>query len=502
MARAPSSRPLASATTPPGGIPELPGMVAEHAAPNRAARMPTWLRLPRYPRNVWLLLTFTLGKGFQLSIAQVVINLYAYSVGYKQSFIGVLTAAPALGALLAAVPMGLLADRVFRTHRKALLLITGVLNPLALAAIGLTTSAPIMLAASLANGILSSAYWVTNIPILTESVAPRERVRVMSLNSFLLLGIGALGGLIGGAVPELVGAILHQPAFSAVPLRWGVLVAALAVLAPTAPLAFMQELPPLEAEAPTAIGPAPLPDAIPAESEAPVALATSAPDTAADSVSSATSTTSATSDGAAKRSVTGGVARLRGRLALPMLFAALLLPDLLFTTGEGAVAGLLQLYFRLRFLLEPGTLGALAAGAGLLCGVMALLAPPIARRLGKLRAIVAVEVLSAPVMLLIGFAPTVALSVAGEFTRNILRGVFDPIYATFAMERVEDRHRATLSGFYSLTWSIGYSIGPAMAGWLQQNVSLSASFGLGAACLLVAATILYTFFRNAPGVNT
>jgi len=467
-------------------------MGADRTHPPRAAHMPNWLRLPRYPRNVWLLLTFTLGKGFQLSIAQVVINLYAYSIGYKQDFIGVLTAAPALGALLAAVPMGLLADRVFRTRRKPLLLVTGVLNPLALAAIGLTTAAPIMLAASFANGVLSSAYWVTNIPILTESVAPRERVRVMSLNSFLLLGIGALGGLIGGAVPELVGAILHQPAASPVPLRWGVLVAALAVLIPTAPLAFMQERQPVGTGAPEVIGPAPLRDAIPAESGAGIATAPTR-----DMVASG----AASGEGAARGDKQRWAA-VSGRLALPILFAALLLPDLLFTTGEGAVAGLLQLYFHLRFLLDPGTLGVLAAVAGLLCGVTALLAPPIARRLGKLRAIVAVEVLSAPVMLLIGFAPTLALSVAGEFTRNILRGVFEPIYATFAMERVSDRHRATLSGFYSLTWSIGYSIGPAAAGWLQLHVSLSASFAVGAVCLLAAASILYLFFRHAPGVNS
>ncbi|HUY78784.1 MAG TPA: MFS transporter [Ktedonobacterales bacterium] len=492
MARAPSSRPLPSAATPPPGMGSGRGPGAGRKAPTGATHTLGWLPnfgLPRYPRNVYLLLIFTLGKGFQLSIAQVVINLYAYSVGYKQDFIGLLTAAPALGALLAAVPMGLLADRVFRTRRKPLLLITGVLNPLALAAIGLTTSAPIMLVASLANGILSSAYWVTNIPILTESVPAHERVRVMSLNSFLLLGIGAMGGLIGGAVPELVGAILHQPAASAIPLRWGVVVAALAVLLPTAPLAFMQEGQPIHDEQSLVAGPTPLPDAIPAERGALMAAA-SAPASGASSV------------GANPAPVKRGMNVLGGRLALPVLFAALLLPDLLFTTGEGAVAGLLQLYFHLRFLLQPGTLGVLAAVAGLLCGVMALLAPPIARRLGKLRAIVAVEVLSAPVMLLIGFAPTLALSVAGEFARNILRGVFEPIYATFAMERVSSRYRATLSGFYSLTWSIGYSIGPATAGWLQLHVSLSASFALGAACLLLAASILYLFFRHTPGVNS
>src|SRR5690348_13216919 len=94
--------------------------------------LPKLPQLPRYPRNVYLVLLFTLGKGFQIYIGQVTINLYAYSLGYSKDFIGLLSAMPALGALLAAIPIGLLADRV---GRKPLLLVSGVLNPLALAAV-------------------------------------------------------------------------------------------------------------------------------------------------------------------------------------------------------------------------------------------------------------------------------------------------------------------------------------------------------------------------------
>ena len=63
-----------------------------------------------------------------------------------------------------------------------------------------------------------------------------------------------------------------------------------------------------------------------------------------------------------------------------------------------------------------------------------------------------------------------------------------------AMEQVSDRHRATLSGFYSVTWSIGFSIGPSIGGWLQSNVGLSASFVFGAFCLILAPSLLITFF--------
>jgi MFS family permease len=101
-------------------------------------------------------------------------------------------------------------------------------------------------------------------------------------------------------------------------------------------------------------------------------------------------------------------------------------------------------------------------------------------------------------MVLIGFAPTLPLAITGEYARSFMRTLIEPVYAAFAMETVSNRQRATLSGFYSITWSIGFSIGPTIAGWLQSNVSLSASFLYGAFCLLLAPSLLLTFFGRKP----
>lgn len=404
-----------------------------------------------YPRNVYLLLLFTLGKGLQLSIGQVTLSLYAYSIGYKQDFVGLLIAIPSLGSLLSAVPVGFLADRI---PRKPLLLVTGVLNPIALALIGLTTNAPLMLAASFANGVLSSAYWVTSIPMLTESVDAKRRVNVMALNTFLLLGVGSLGGAIGGAVPEVVSALTGLSATAPIPLRWGVVAAAVAVFLPTLPLFWLTEHHPA--------------------AEAPATAAADAPPTE--------------------------TIRPSAR-PISLLFLLLLVPDVLYTAGEGAVVGLLPLFFHLRFNLSPGLIGALVAGGGVLVGVTALLAPSIVRRFGKLRVIITAQLLSAPIAFLIGYAPWLWLAALAELGRNFLRGAFEPVYATFAMERVDARFRARLSGFYSLTWSIGFSLGVAGSGWLQRNVNLSIGFLFGAALLAIAPTWLLLAFARDPNVD-
>src|SRR5437773_10482634 len=89
------------------------------------------------PRNVYLLLLFTTGKGFQLSISTLTLNYYVHSLGYQPDFIGVFSAMPAIGALVSAVPTGMLADRI---GRKPVLLLTAFLTPLFLAACALVTT--------------------------------------------------------------------------------------------------------------------------------------------------------------------------------------------------------------------------------------------------------------------------------------------------------------------------------------------------------------------------
>jgi MFS family permease len=405
------------------------------------------------PRNVYLLLLFTTGKGFQLSISTLTLNYYVHSLGYQPDFIGVFSAMPAIGALVSAVPTGMLADRI---GRKPVLLLTAFLTPLFLAACALVTTPFWLLFCAFMQGVVSTAYWVTNLPLLTESTTERQRVGVFALNSFLLLGVGSLGSLLGGAIPEFIAGILHISAASTIALRWGVFAAALFTFVFGLPLWFLRE---------------------PRR-------------TAANKAAKALLEESVRNSGPLAEAV---LHEKRERLPVA-LFVKLLVPDLLFTMGEGAVVALMQLFFILRFHLLPGPLGIIFTISGLAGGIFSLTAPLFVKRWSKLRVVTSVQYLTAPLMVLIGFAPVLPLAIAGEYARSFMRTLIEPIYAAFAMEQVSDRQRATLSGFYSVTWSIGFSIGPTVGGWLQTNVSLSTSFVFGAFCLLLAPSLLLTFF--------
>src|SRR5260370_11892244 len=66
------------------------------------------------PTNVYLLLLFTTGKGFQLSISALTLNYYVHSLGYRPDFIGVFIAIPPIASLTSPLPIALLSHRISR----------------------------------------------------------------------------------------------------------------------------------------------------------------------------------------------------------------------------------------------------------------------------------------------------------------------------------------------------------------------------------------------------
>jgi MFS family permease len=446
-----------------------------------------WRRGPfGHDRNVYLILFFTLGKGLQLSIGAFVTGLYAHSLGFDKTFVGILVGVPAMGSLLASIPTGLLADRL---GRKPLILIGSLLNPLALVALGLSTQAPALLVASFLNGVFSDAYWVTSLPILIESTSENRRVGVLAANNFLMLGVGALGSVLAGGLTELVAGMYGVPALSTVPLRFGLLAAALATFIPVVPLLWLRESHPTRHTRHTASGSAVVVEAQQAE-------ATISPEAAAV-VPSASAASIAPLVEASDPGVSA-VVDPPTRAGLVALFTKLLIPDVLYVTGSGAALALLPVYFALNFHLDPARLGAFLSIEGVIGGATAFIAPRLVRRWGKPQTATTVQYLSVPVVLAIGFAPIFPLAAGAEVIRTALRGLFDPTYAAFTMEQVSARYRATLSSFYSVTWSVGFTIGSASAGWLYQHASYGAAVSLSALCIALAATLLRVWFARHP----
>jgi MFS family permease len=102
----------------------------------------------------------------------------------------------------------------------------------------------------------------------------------------------------------------------------------------------------------------------------------------------------------------------------------------------------------------------------------------------------------------LALAPVQGVAMAAEVARNAFRSMGDPVYNAFAMSQVPAEQRATISGLYSATWSVGFSLGPAISGVAQQRVGFTPAFLLGAASMSVGVVLLWGFFLRGHNDGT
>ncbi|MFN8513504.1 MAG: MFS transporter [Thermomicrobiales bacterium] len=373
------------------------------------------------------LLGYTLVKGLQLTLHNLIFPLYLYSLGHDAAAIGRINAVGALVVLVVSIPLGALSDRIGLARSLA---IGGLVMPLAMAGMALATSLPTLLIWFVIQQGLSVTYWTALGPLLVGAVPVERRVRAFSVNSFFLWGLGSAGSALGGLAAALAGRSLGVSPNAVEPLRVALLLNAAIMLLGAIPLWRIRN-----------------------------------------------------------RAVVSDQPRERQPLRLVdlRLFGRLLVPDALQACGAGAVIGFLPLFFSLRFGLASDTLGWLFTATGVLGGVAALSAPAVTRRLGDTRAITILMCAVAACVVGTAAAPFLIGAILGEILRAGLRGTIDPIYAPFAMGRVAPERRGTLGGLYNVTYATGFSLGPLASGWLQVQYGFLPAFALGASCYVFAA---------------
>jgi MFS family permease len=390
-----------------------------------------------FSRNAGLILSVTAFRGMVIAATSTIFNLYLYSLGYDTRSIGFINASGSLAVLVVSLPFGYLADRV---GRKVVLMAGGFAYPALFLLLSLAHSTPAIVLANVALSGVSCAYWVAAVPLLYASTTPEQRVSAFSINSFLLWGVGPLGALMAGEVVELAAAAFHLSSASPAALRTGMYFITVLALAGAVPYPFLRE-PPSRVE----------------EHSPPPPLG-----------------------------------------ALTRLVVQLLTPDLILAFALGALLTFVQLYFHVRFGLDAGPVGVIVGVGGIISGVGALLTPLIARRWGNLGSAVGIQLITAPLMALVAVAGALWIAIPAFWTMVTLRGMADPVYTAFIQERVPETYRARLTGFYSVTYSVGASLGPAVSGELQKSGGFTLAFLVAAACYTAGAVLLFLFFRGRP----
>lgn len=394
-----------------------------------------------FSTNARRFLGATLLAWVGLSVNQVVFNLYLVSGGYREDFVGAVSSMQGVGMAMVALPAGWAADRF---GRRALLRTGSLTIALALLLRALSLLPPALLGATLLLGAGQAMITIAASPFMSENSREYERTHLFSMHFVVVLIGGILGNLLGGELPALLER--HAPELAASPLlgfRLTLVVGALLSMTAILPLLSVGNALPLSTDRP-------------------------APARVRD-----------------HRGVLG-------RLALNFLLLGL---------GAGLIMPFFNLYFARRYHASASQIGIYFSVSQVITLVATLAGPLIARRMGKLRAIVLLQLLSLPFLLTLGLETTLAISVLAFWGRSAFMQMSSPLFNSYAMDAVPAEMRARAHGLNNMLWYAGWAVSSLLAGLVIARLGWAYPYYLTAFFYGAATLTLWLNFRHRQVVD-
>jgi len=439
-----------------------PGLASSHLVRRaRAAAGEYWTYVRRLSPGARLFLAAATLGGLNSGVQGVLLNLYVLSLGYGEAFLGQMLRYGPLAALPAALAAGPLVDTF--GPKRAMLAGTALAGAGAIALLASPAPPVLTLGLAVASAGAVIVYIAAN-PFMALHSTPHERTHLFVVAAAAFVVSTAAGSALGGQLPAIVGTLAARGGWSlgqADVYRLSLLAGALL----------------------SAIG-VPL-----------IVLVREPADSAVRS-----SSTAAWSAAWARHS-TASLHRLQeliGNRRVLIVVGQLVLADALIRVGGNLVVP----YFNVLFVRY---LGATEAWYGWLRFVeravqvaATLLVAPVALRYGPISTIAVTQLLSVPMLLALGFAPSLSLASIAFLFRGTLMDMTIPVRDAFVMNVVPARLRATVNAILLLVGqAIAFVVIPH-GGALMQNGRLWLAYSLTALLYVASAILYWRFFATHP----
>jgi len=395
-----------------------------------------------FSHNASLYLISTVISSSAFGVFRLLFNFYVLSLGYDQALVGNLVTTSSLTALIAAVPMGYLADVL---GRKVSLIGGGLLTILAIAGMLIFPSPLTFILMNILLGLGQSLSGVTMGPFLMENSGDKERTYLFSFSSGLSMAASSVGNWIGGLLPTWLAGLAGGDATGSAAYRLALAVVVAIAGLSVIPLFMMR-------------------------------------------IRRSTVT---------ERSLFAPFSYFKDH---PALLGKLVLPMLVTSIGAGLIMPFMNIFFRQVHGQSDSAIGTLFAFGSLAMGIGLLIAPPLAERYGKIQLVVITQALSIPFLILLGFSPAYWLSASAYYIRVALMNMSSPVYQTFVMEKVEPSARATVASLVSMASSFGWAFSPTISGAIQVRYGFGPAFILTIILYAVSISMYWGFFwrRSRP----
>jgi len=422
----------------------------------------------RFQRNARLYLISNALSGVTTGILLVLYNLYLVSLGYHTDFVGAVLFAGTIGAGLAIFPAGVCVDRF---SGKAVLIGSSALIGVAGAGqILFRQPLPLLISAFVA-GVGIAFLLVVNAPFLTINSTPEERPHLFSMNISLGLVTLVLGEVLGGALPAW---------FRSMPWLMAPLPPWAASLLASQPDPRSYQLALLFA------------GVIAAPSFIPLFMLRrggTAGDHKGPPLPTPPPSPLRTDDGV---SIKLALSRVNILLRTPFFF--LMLVYIFTGLGAGLFIPYFNIYFVQHLKASPSLFGLIDGGANAITALLTLVAPLLAKRLGRINTITLTRLASIPLLLTIGLTGILPLAAFLYLFRQGTMDMSAGILQVYSMEAVSERHRGLANSSYQLSFQVPLAIATPIGGLIITYIGYPPIFLLGAFCYILAIITLWGRF--------
>lgn len=419
-----------------------------------------------------------------LAIYNLFFNLTIRALGYPIEFLGQLNAISIGTAAVLSVPLWWLVSRI--GLRRALML-SATMQVLSAALVALQPTTVTLFVSMALIGMAATIFQVSAPPFMMSQSDAAGRDYLFSANAAINIGVAGLGSLLAGGLPALFAGLLQVGAESAPAYRAAFGVASVGLLVALLPLLLIRREALAQAAAP---GAEVAPSASPPPSEGAPAATIHAGDFWLSRLPGGQAVT---------RRLPAVILDL---LRQPLAWLPLLVSPLLVSFGAALLIPYLNLFFKDRFLISDRLLGSIFASFGIGAGLAALGGPALSTRIGKIRAIVLVQLASIPFLLTLGFVPMLGVAVAAALVRGALFNMSAPLYDAFAMERTRESARPVVIGLINGAYTVGYVVAPFVSTRIQDRVGFTPLFLATATFYGTAALANYLLFvRGRPAAG-
>lgn len=402
-------------------------------------------KVRRFSPNARMYLLFVLLTTLNAGIYGVIFNLYILSLGFKEDFLGLILSSSSLSMGLFAIPAAFVCDRL---GQRRTLLLSSILNALSFFFLYNTTTQELLVVFSIASGMASALALVTGATFLLENSTAEERMYLFSMSSLIYTFSILSGNMIGGFFPGIVSGLFDIEASGALAYRLTLYISLIATVASLLPLACVKD------------------KSIPKKGNI-----------------------------CAQLQVYISIFKSK-TVRLMVLFYCL------YGIGWGTSLPYFNVYLDTVLGAGSNQIGIIFSVSQLFMMLGYFLVPILTEKVGKVKLVSSVQLLSIPFLLMFTFAGGLLIATVGFVMRYMLMNMANPILNSFKLEIVKPEERSIIN---SIMWMACYTfvgIGTYAGGLMMASGYSSMPFLITTVVYAVTAISYYVCFSRLEGATT